>query len=253
MINSIFELFRKFHFITVLSGLAILSTFCYLANEYIQTQGWIQYESVDGELVVYQTEMGWDMLKKGWPFILVTIPFVMWPTYVVTAWGVTAAMEIDNNSFQDGLSRIKEFDKRIMDSIEKRLRDISLLSEHYLKIEQDRYQSVYESEQKARFLKNDNERMKKALSKNVETLQFYKEKNSEMLKTIEQLQKTAGSNISDYLKPIDEIKVIEAKKSDLENRLANYLRENTDLKAINSDLEFRLKNALKKLEKTKTE
>jgi hypothetical protein len=252
MIIRLFNLFCKTQFWAVIGGLSFFFILIYISNEYVSHQGWIQYSGDDVDPEVTDSALGWDIFIRAWPIVAISAPIIGVFVFVVTAWIIGVTIEIDSDHIQNGIDRLKAFDEKILDSFNNRLKDITLLSEHYIQIESSREQAVYEANSNARRLTVENTNLKERLSRQIGLTKSQEQNIKELSENVDLLKKTAGGNLSDYLKSIEDIKVIESSKAELQEKLTKYEEENKSLKYQISDLELKLKNALSKLERLKT-
>ncbi|MBS3955311.1 MAG: hypothetical protein KGZ88_20360 [Methylomicrobium sp.] len=252
MMNQLYNLFSKTRFWVVLGGLSFFLVLIYISDKYVGYQGWLQYSGDDADLVVIDSALGWDIFLRAWPIVVISTPITGVFIFSITAWIIGITIEIDTNHIENGITRLNAFDEKLLDSVNKRLKDITVLSDHYIQIEASREQDVYEAEFNARRLNNENKSLKERLSKQIDLAKAQEEHIKILSDKIDSLKKTAGGNLSDYLKSIDEIKVIESNKSELMSRLSKSSAENKSLKNQVSDLDSRLRNALSKLERLKT-
>ena len=250
--NQLYNLFSKTRFWVVLGGLIFFTVLIYISDKYVGHQGWLQYSGDDTDPVVTDSALGWDLFLRAWPIVVISTPITSVFIFAITAWIIGVTIEIDTNHIENGIMRLNAFDEKLLDSINKRLKDITVLSDHYIQIDVSRKQAVYEAEYHARRLTNENKILKEKLSKQIDLAKNQEEDIKLLSDKIDSLKKTAGGNLSDYLKSIDDIKIIESNKSELMNRLSTSSEENKSLKNQVSDLDSKLRNALSKLERLKT-
>ncbi len=252
MMNQLYNLFSKTRFWVVLGGLIFFSILIYISDKYIGHQGWLQYSGDSSDPVVTDSALGWELFLSAWPIVAISTPITGVFIFAITAWIIGVTIEIDTNHIENGISRLNAIDEKLLDSFNKRLKDITVLSDHYIQIESSREQAVYEAEFHARRLTNENKGLKERLSKQLELTKDQAEEIKVLSEKIDSLKKTAGGNLSDYLKSIEDIKIIESNKAELVSRLSKSAEENKSLKNQVSDLETKLRNALSKLERLKT-